>query len=401
MPAPAGPRQILLASPREPSGNSWLVNALLELGVRVNFKPAIDRVWRSVRQMRHPSAMWRLAPGGGWQLHPRADALRKWLPAVSRRESLHFRDDVAVFYVQDLPRAEFQGAPSVLFVRDPRDAIASLYRRLRPQMTLAEYAAFPHPETLLDAVAHWRLFVESWLARDGVRVYRFEDYKDDAVALLGRIVADLGIAATPAEIASAAFESSYEKAREAEQRYRAEHPGDDEVAMRAGRVGEWTEAGASTLLAREIEARCASLLARLGYAHDAPAAAGPAVDGVSVLRTLAVFDEIELPPGWREAAAAADPAACPQLPGLRELAAAIDTTAMDRARLPAREGRQLLQSLGDFAQVWQPDQQPRLAALRTHLEDGSAYQFSRIRELAQRVRTGPGPAAVRAVPEGE
>jgi hypothetical protein len=381
-----GPIQILLASPREPSGGSWLINCLLELGIRVNMKTIVDRVWRSANSARSPAATWESADNGEWRLHPRADSLRKWLPVLSRRETLKFRDDVTVFYVQDLPRPEFQGARTVLFVRDPRDAIQSYYRRIRPGLSLQEFVRFPHPETLLDAITHWRLFVDGWLAREGIHLYRFEDYKLDDVALLTRIVKDLGLEASTADIERAAFESSYEKARAAEERYRAAHPGDDEIAMRAGRVGEWKDSSELVDLSREIETHAGSLLTRLGYPCRLPAAHSRATYAISQLRFLPAFEGIELPSAWREAASTADPMDCPFLSETLARAAKIDAHTISGARLHAREARQLLDSLCEYARAWQQHQQNRTDAIRAEFENGSNYQMMRIRELANRLK---------------
>ena len=372
---------ILLASPREPSDGSWLINCLLELGVRVDFKPTADRVWRSNKNPGVPSAMWQPAPEGRWRLHPRAEALRKWLPILTRRGTLAFRDDVQALYVQDLPRPEFAGARTALFVRDPRDAIHSLYRRIRPDMSLQDFVRFPHSETLLDAIAHWRLFVESWLARDGIHFYRFEDYKADAVGLLTRIVRDLGLEASPEAIAHAASESSYEKARTAEERYRATHPRDGEVAMRAGRVGEWKSSQELRDLSREIEERAGPLLTRLGYAFDGIAETSQENEGVSHLRFLSVFEQIELPPGRRETAAAVDPMACPLLSDTLKLASTLDANMIRRARLQAREARALLDSLQEYLASWQGHQGRRIDAARAEFDDGANYHMTRIREL--------------------
>ncbi len=382
----AEPMRIVLASPREPSGGSWLINCLLELGVRVNLKTAIDRVFRSVNNMREPAAMWEPADNGEWRLHPRAESLKKWLPILSTRETLRFREDVSVFYVQDLPRPEVQGAHSVLFVRDPRDAIQSFYQRVKPDQTLQTFVHFPHPETLLDAIAHWRLFVESWMARENIHVYRFEDYKSDAVALLTRIVADLGIRATSDEIAHAAHASSYEKARAAEERYRAQHPGDEEVAIRAGKVGEWKSSPELAELSREIEIRTSSVLERLGYKLHLPPSPPPIVDGLSQLRFLPVFAQMELPASWREAAAAGDPMQCPHLLPTLGHASTLDSRAIAAARLHTREARQLLDSLCEYASAWQQLQRSRVESLRAEFDNGSDFQMNRIRELARQMR---------------
>ena len=351
----ANTTSILLASPREPSGSSWLINCLLELGVRVNFKTVVDRVWRSVKNPREPSAMWEPAPDGRWSLHPRADALRKWLPILGDHDTLPFRDDIETLYVQDLPRPEFTGTHSALFIRDPRDAIHSYYRRIQPDMPLDEFVRFPHPETLLDVIDHWRLFAESWMAYEGIHVYRFEDYKADAIGLLSRILQDFGIEPSPEDIARAAAASSYERARDAEERYRASHPRDEEVAMRAGRVGEWKSSADLRELSREIEKRTRPVLIRLGY-------------------ELHSSDE-----------------SMPQLPDLLKLASTIDADAIRRARFHAREARMLLDNLRVHANLWPEDVRRRIDAARAEFDDGADYHMTRIRELMASRRAGRSP----------
>ena len=392
--APLNTSSILLVSPREPSGGSWLVNCLLELGVRVNLKPAVDRAWRNLYSHRDPSDMWVAAPDGRWRLHPRTEELKKWLPILERQETLAFREDVEALYVQDLPRPEFSCDRVVLFLRDPRDAIHSLYRRIRPDMSLEEFLRFPHPETLLDAVGHWALFVKSWLGREHVYVYRFEDYKADATGLLTRNADDLGLEVPLEEITRAAAESSYEKARAAEERYRAEHPWDEEVAMRAGQVGEWINTREMRDLSTEIENRVGRVLTRLGYLVQADSGTERWREGVSQLSFLSVFERLDLPLDLRDQAAAANPLLCPQLPAILSFASMIDGQLIRRARLESGEARALLDSLQEFVSAWQDHQSRRAAAVRSEFEEGADYHLTRIRDLVSRRRvtrsTAPG-----------
>jgi hypothetical protein len=373
------PTALLLVSPREPSGGSWLINCLLELGVRVNFKPTIDRVWRSVSNPREPSAMWRQAPDGRWRLQPRAEALKKWLPILTVHETLSFIDDVEALYVQDLPTSAFQGQHTALFVRDPRDAIYSSYRRIQPEMTLDEFVRFPHPETLLDVVGHWQLFVESWLARDGVHVYRFEDYKAEAEGLLTRVVRDLHLQASPEDIARAAAASTFEKARAAEAHYRARHPGDSEIAIRAGQVGEWRTSQELRDLSREVERRVGSLLKRLGYELHANAGNTPVTHGLSQLRFLSIFDRIGLPEHLR--GREADPTTCSALADILKFASTVDADRIRRVRLHAREARLLFDSLEEYVDAWNNHRRQRAAKNREQFADGADYHMTRIAEL--------------------
>jgi hypothetical protein len=76
-PMTAPPRRIVIASPAEPSGASWLLNCLIELGIRVHHRPAAERLWRGAGQSQ--PLLWQ-REGERWRLHPRAAVMGKWLP---------------------------------------------------------------------------------------------------------------------------------------------------------------------------------------------------------------------------------------------------------------------------------------------------------------------------------
>ena len=266
------PRRVILASPAEPSGASWLLNCLLELDVKTGHKPCVDALWRNVNPQARPDAIWQ-ATDSGHRLDPRAGVLRKWLPAVRNPRVFAFRTDVEVDYVQDPPAAASDAERAAFFVRDPRDAFHSMYRRVTPAVSFEAFLGAPHPRSLLDRVDHWRLLVESW-TRPSTAFVRFEDYKRDATATLEAALSAMEIDAEPAAIERAVRESSFEKAAEAEKTYREAHPGDGERINRRGAIGDWrsgervaTEAFAS------IEARAGELLHRFGYEGSAAVAA--------------------------------------------------------------------------------------------------------------------------------
>ena len=74
--SPVGPDyRIVLVSLREPSGVSWIINCLLELGIRVDLQPTVDQIFGFGQQPA--SAMWLPEADGRWRLHPRASALTK------------------------------------------------------------------------------------------------------------------------------------------------------------------------------------------------------------------------------------------------------------------------------------------------------------------------------------
>ena len=347
--------RIYLASPVEPSGASWLVNCFLELGIRVSHKPIVDNVWRHRDPSPPPGHMWERGSDGRERLKPRAAVLKKWLPALSRIEAFAFRDDIEVEYVQDLPSAHHAGTPVLLLVRDPRDSLYSMYRRVQPEFDYDTFLRLPSPDTLHDRPAHWRLFVERWLVLAAENWFTFEEYKQDAAGLLHRILHRLGTPYDDDRVQRAVLESSYEAARAAEARYRMRFPGDWEVANRAGRAGEWVESGESQSGAALIESRAGALMRRLGYQCAAAPDSGP--------------------DGW--------------LDELCAFASAVDEDLLRRSNLPNHRIRQLLEHLARVARAQGWDSSERLVQLRQSFMEGSGHQLAQVRDLLARRRMKP------------
>lgn len=344
--------KVYLSSPVEPSGASWLINCFLELGIKVSHKPIVDNAWRHATPAPSAGHMWQRAPDGRFRLRARADVLKKWLPALSRHDAFAFRDDIEIEYVQDLPASHHEGAPVLLFVRDPRDSLYSMYRRMQPDLDYDTFLRIPNADTLYDRPSHWRLFVERWLSLADGRRFTFEEYKQDAAGLLERIVRCVGISCDREQIARAAHESRYEAARAAEERYKARFPGDWEVANRAGRPGEWRQGAESRSGAALIESRAGSLMRRLGYDCSAPC----------------------------------DDEQGARLEELRSFAAAVDEAFLRCTSLPNHRIRQLLDSLAQLGRTERWDCSERLVALRERFAEGSDHQFAQMRDLLARRR---------------
>ncbi len=373
------------ASPVEPSGASWLINCLLELGVRVDHKPVVDKVWRNSRPRPPASHMWQ-AQGDGYVLNAKADELRKWLPVLSRSSPLRFRSELQVDYVQDVALPEQDAQAALFFVRDPRDALYSMYKRRPREQTLDEFLAFPHPLTLLDRIDQWTLQVSSWLRHPHVAVFRFEDYKRDASALLARVLEWLAIEVSDGERSRAVAESTYEKAKMAEARYREAHPGDFELANRAGRVGDYDQDPDTEGLVRKVERQAGELLQALGYAVrgelSEPASMAEVCagfEGAANLQRLPVFRQYALAQALRAttAAQALDRSAAKVL----AFAEAVDAPALRRSGLPAADVRQLLDSLIEFQGAPESALARRLGELRQEFAEGADYHWQGVRAL--------------------
>jgi hypothetical protein len=377
-------KKIYLASPVEPSGASWLINCFLELGIKVSHKPVVDNVWRQSDPRPAPEHMWQRASDGGYSLHPKAELLKKWLPALTRLESFLFREDIEIEYVQNFPTPQHVGQTVLFFVRDPRDALYSMYRRMRPSLTYEAFLRFPNPDTLFDRPTHWRLFVESWLALAGENCFHFEAYKQDATVLLQRVLGCLGLSYGADEIERAVFESSFEKAKAAEERYKMHFPGDWEVANRAGRVGDWveqTEARTGSVL---IESQAVDMMRRLGYACPADMR-GVTPYSAACAQWLPIFKRICLPKSIA-APTTVDRLDDPSVVELLSFSEELDEALLRHTNLPNDQIRQLLDSLEHFLRASGKGTTEKIAQLRERFSEGSEHHFAQMRDLLTRRR---------------
>jgi hypothetical protein len=181
-------------------------------------------------------------------------------------------DDLLMAKVHFRPamsKADFpdEGAKYLYTFRDPRDVVASLYRkgRLKPE----------HPER---GPRNSRLTVRRelrgdtfWRSKGDVWIRRYEDFKDDLPALVREIATYLGVDADEAEVAAIVAEVDIDT--QAERAVQAKRHGvDDDLRITSnhitdGREGAWRE----TLTDEElvaIEGESARWLQAHGYAVE-------------------------------------------------------------------------------------------------------------------------------------
>lgn len=325
-------RKIYLVSPREPSGATWLINCLLELGV--------------MTYRYSPAGMWR-REGGRWLLNPQERVLRKWLPALSDHEHFAFREDLEVQWMHEWYTDEYTAHEVLYFVRDPRDALYSRYKREAPRLSYREFAAFPDVYTLLDKVTNWWLYTSTWLMHPRLSVCRFEDYKADAATTLAQVLDTLQMHYDSARIEDAVRSSTFERAAAAEAAYRAERPEDTQLINRSGQPKEWLAGGMDAAVLERIEGGCGDLLSRFGYPHAGAAPGRPALgrhaarlDFFSRIEGLELGLERGTPDEAKDAVSAS----------VARFAATLSPELLERARLPAHELQQLHASLREYLQ---------------------------------------------------
>ncbi len=344
------PVKIYLISPREPSGATWLINCLLELGVKT-YRETLGDMWMPTR-------------GGGYTLNLVENHLKKWLPILSARETFDFRDDIEVEWAHQWPTRRHARHRIIYFVRDPRDAIFSRYRRESPDMSFEEFLDFPDPHTLHDKIDTWSMFNELWLRQPDIRSFRFEDYKSDARKTLEAILDYAGLRVTEPELTLALENSTFEKAALAEKKYREDNPEDAQLINRASQVGGWKVSDDAACISR-IARQTAGLLAHFGYES------GHAAERISYLPQAAVlgfYRQLAVAPDfWQGARTGDDPSRLGE-PAARlvRFMDALDDDRLRRSGLAPYEIHVLLRSVDEFAAGVGARRRPGLAWTQEH-----------------------------------
>lgn len=284
-----------LVSSEMPSGASWLANCLLELDVPL-WKP-----WGA--DLREDFA----ALDDGTHRYVRRDeAWRRLLPALRAGREFAFRRAPTPRLTHAWPGLYPPVGKTILFVRDPRDALLSLWHRARAVglvgddvdfVTFVAQPWFHYPLSRADFLRVWLRVWRSALAQREHLVLRYEDYRADARATLERALAFLGIAAADRAIDAAVAASDFRVARAAEQAL-IDAGTVSHVLVRAGKAAEWRDAFDAAMHAA-VGPEFADVYAWLGYAPDASGApARPArdVDAADLERLLTAAQAQALAP---------------------------------------------------------------------------------------------------------
>ncbi len=204
-----------VVSPELPCGAAWLGNCLLELGISL-WKP------------------WGLDTSGEWQrLGPfqyryvhGPSPLQQTLPALITGREFRFLPQPVPRFSHRWPYTFPARNKVIFFVRDPRDALYSEWRRQQANGRLSQNVGFAefvgsryyhYPFSFRDYLL---LFLRLWrsvLAEQEHLIVRFEDYKADAMATLRRAVDFLGLTVATHEIHRAASRSDFSVAKKIEQ----------------------------------------------------------------------------------------------------------------------------------------------------------------------------------------
>lgn len=250
-----------LVSPPFACGVAWLVNVLLELGIKTTnpgFEPGHWEVQGA--QSSISEAAW--------------DHLRWHLPVLHHKRAFDFEQNLEVVWEHRLTFPRATEGPIILYVRDPRDAIYSLYKRnyagnftyleylRRPdvwQQHFPDMFKLPPPETYAYFCLFWMAMAEIM----NITVVRFEDMRADPVSVVMGILSILECERDEKDVERALAASTFEKLRTAMQACE-EDTGRQFLTARQGSVYEWRKTHSKEELDC-MEGPASYLMHKLGY----------------------------------------------------------------------------------------------------------------------------------------
>ena len=200
-------------SPELPCGVAWLANCLLELNVPV-WQPwdiQIENEWQ------------RLAPFH-YQYKAKLQPWKQTLPALQYLRKYHFEPAHAARFRHQWPFEYEPPRRLIFFVRDPRDALYSQWRRAlhnEPALNLS-FEAFihsPYHHYPISFREYQFLFLKLWkkhLRRFDHLIVRFEDYKMDAGQTLRKVLYFLDLEATQEQITRSIARSDFSVVKQIE-----------------------------------------------------------------------------------------------------------------------------------------------------------------------------------------
>jgi sulfotransferase family protein len=227
-------QEISLVSSQFPSGVTWLLNFFLEINIAISRGQKISDMWQFDEKKEK------------YKLQEFEKVLKTWMPTLFFQAEFSFKDDTVVKWHHDFPNKKNTSNKTILFVRDGRDAIYSLFKReghfydSYEQMLQNYIKPFSLPPALT-----WASFNFLWSKIIPTRklfIIKFEDIKTNPLPVLQNLLSFLEITRTRKEIEKAIKNSSFEMAKKAEQAYKKQTQQKIRIiANRRGKTGEWQE----------------------------------------------------------------------------------------------------------------------------------------------------------------
>lgn len=290
-------RKIHLVSSAEPNGLTWLLNVLLALDVQI--------------EQNFDSTMWEKDEENEFVLKEHHLSLFCYLPELHRSTSFKFSNDVIFSWSHKWAHEYSQhGFDQIfLFVRDPRDALFSQYRRISYPGDYANFLKVPHLPFLLNPIDSWRWFHKIWLSHPDISILRFEDFKGEPLKSTENLFLQLNLPYSQSQIVHAIESSSIENAKKAQDSYLKMNLNEKLTyrPIHSGKPQEWQLDGSRKLQNDEILGKCFTEMHQLGYVEKhfgteneenravLHFSSGEAFTTMSYKRVFDFFNESEVP----------------------------------------------------------------------------------------------------------
>lgn len=185
------------------------------------------------------------------------DVFNQLIPAVSIRNAclINSLSDPRLIMTHSVWRPSINKA--VYLVRDGRDALISSYHyystRAGLDISLDQFYDLYIKRTY---GATWSTHTQSWLRKgasalgDNLHEIRFEELRQDPLAIVSRLCAFLGLSATDSEISTAIKHASLDHARQIERRRQGELSSRDASFYRQGKTEQWRQERYTTVISR-------------------------------------------------------------------------------------------------------------------------------------------------------
>lgn len=228
-----------IVSPELPCGVAWLASCCLELGIPV-WKP------------------WGLDIQGYWQrleafqyryIKPQT-SFQGTLPGLKTGRVFTFLPEPVPRFSHRWPLTVPDQNKTILFVRDPRDALYSDWqRKLRNQqiavdMSYQAFLASPYHHYSFTQRDYLLLFLRMWQSVLSDRehlIIRFEDYKTKPRETLKRALDFIGVKATEMQLETALSASDFKVVKSNEDNFRGSADNPQSLSNRAGIAYEYLQ----------------------------------------------------------------------------------------------------------------------------------------------------------------
>jgi hypothetical protein len=157
--------RIEIVSSYLPCGMSWILNCFLELEICTYKGDSFDHIWNKTNHK--------------YTLKEEFQYLIKHFPIVSKKKEYLFNDSLEVRWSHDWPSILHDKSKVIFFVRDPRDALFSFWKRIN-EGSFEEFLVEPFDPLPFSNLYQTELYFKSWkefLKDKNHLIIRFEDTK--------------------------------------------------------------------------------------------------------------------------------------------------------------------------------------------------------------------------------